>query len=162
MRYLLILFLIFSPFVFAEVPIKEFHQVDENIYRGARPSVNGIRLLAIMGIKTIINLENSNIIVEQKNVDRYGMIYFSFPMSPFFIPTQEKVDNILRIMDDEYFWPIFIHCKHGQDRTGLIIGLYRFYFNGWTPREAYQEMRRYNFHPILLGLRLYYRRETGY
>jgi protein tyrosine/serine phosphatase len=90
------------------------------------------------------------------------MNYISYPLSGFFSPSKDKVDSIMQVLNNPYYWPIFIHCKHGQDRTGLIIGLYRVFYQEWTPKEAYQEMIRYGFHPWLLGLRFYYKKETGY
>ncbi len=46
----------------------------------------------------------------------------------------------------------YVHCEHGQDRTGLIIGAYRVKVEHWTKEQAYQEMLRFGFHPLLRGL----------
>ena len=35
--------------------------------------------------------------------------------------------------------PIFLHCEHGADRTGLLVALYRVYYQGVLPETAYQE-----------------------
>jgi hypothetical protein len=45
-----------------------------------------------------------------------------------------------------------VHCTHGQDRTGYIIGRYRVLRDGWTKVRAYREMLARNFHPELHGL----------
>lgn len=45
-----------------------------------------------------------------------------------------------------------VHCTHGQDRTGEIVGEYRVDDDGWTKAAAYQEMRAHNYHPELHGL----------
>jgi protein-tyrosine phosphatase len=45
-----------------------------------------------------------------------------------------------------------VHCTHGQDRTGLIVGMYRVLHEGWTKERAYAEMRAHHFHPALLGV----------
>jgi len=45
-----------------------------------------------------------------------------------------------------------IHCTHGQDRTGYIVGRFRVLSQGWTKDRAYAEMRAHGFHPELLGL----------
>jgi protein-tyrosine phosphatase len=47
---------------------------------------------------------------------------------------------------------VLVHCTHGQDRTGLVVGIYRL-AHGWTKDAAYAEMLQYGFHPELLGLR---------
>jgi protein tyrosine/serine phosphatase len=45
-----------------------------------------------------------------------------------------------------------VHCTHGQDRTGLVIGTYRALMLKWTKDEAYKEMLLRGFHPELHGL----------
>lgn len=46
----------------------------------------------------------------------------------------------------------YVHCERGQDRTGLIVGVYRVKVEHWTKADAYQEMLKHGFHPILRGL----------
>jgi protein tyrosine/serine phosphatase len=36
--------------------------------------------------------------------------------------------------------PIFVHCLHGRDRTGLMTAVYRVHFDGWPVEKAYEEM----------------------
>ena len=50
----------------------------------------------------------------------------------------------------------FIHCTHGHDRTGLVVGCYRVLKQGWTKNDAYAEMLQHGFHPELLGLYLFW------
>lgn len=45
-----------------------------------------------------------------------------------------------------------VHCTHGQDRTGYLIGRYRVNSEGWSKEDAYLEMLKYGFHPELHGL----------
>ena len=45
-----------------------------------------------------------------------------------------------------------VHCTHGQDRTGYLIGRYRVNSEGWSKDEAYLEMLKFGFHPELHGL----------
>jgi hypothetical protein len=47
---------------------------------------------------------------------------------------------------------VLVHCTHGQDRTGLVVGRYRVIHNHWSSIAAYEEMIRYHFHPALHGL----------
>jgi protein tyrosine/serine phosphatase len=37
--------------------------------------------------------------------------------------------------------PVLIHCKHGQNRTGLIAAMYRVVYQGWSKQQALAEMR---------------------
>jgi hypothetical protein len=45
-----------------------------------------------------------------------------------------------------------VHCTHGQDRTGLIIGEHRVLHDRWTKDAAYTEMLDHHFHPELHGV----------
>jgi len=46
----------------------------------------------------------------------------------------------------------FVHCQHGKDRTGLVVGAYRVKVEHWTRMAAYEEMKAHGFHPMLRGL----------
>ena len=48
-----------------------------------------------------------------------------------------------------------VHCTHGQDRTGLVVGLYRLK-HGASKEAAYKEMLEHGFHPELHGLHEYW------
>ncbi len=50
----------------------------------------------------------------------------------------------------------------GEDRTAFILGLYRIYFQDWTPEAAWEEMLRSDFHAAfrLRGLSSYFWRHT--
>jgi hypothetical protein len=45
-----------------------------------------------------------------------------------------------------------VHCTHGQDRTGFVIGKHRVLHEGWSKDAAYKEMLDHNFHPELHGV----------
>ncbi len=57
---------------------------------------------------------------------------------------------------------VYVHCRHGQDRTGLVVGLERVFIEGWDPADAYAEMLSYGFHTYFLGLKEYFFTQTGY
>lgn len=45
-----------------------------------------------------------------------------------------------------------VHCTHGQDRTGYVIGRHRVQNDGWTKDAAYAEMLAHHFHAELHGV----------
>ena len=50
----------------------------------------------------------------------------------------------------------YVHCSHGQDRTGLLVGCWRVWFQGWSKDQAWAEMLAHGYHPALLGLTLFW------
>lgn len=144
--------------------IPQFHAVSENLYRGGRPGTEGVEELARLGIKTIIDIDDDSRSSrsEARQVQRLGMHYVARPMNPFRMLSDRQVDELLALLQDESLYPIFIHCHHGQDRTGLTVGLYRIEVQGWTAERAYREMLKIGFHPELTGLDRYFKRRAGF
>jgi protein-tyrosine phosphatase len=58
------------------------------------------------------------------------------------------------ILVQQYAHPIYVHCLHGQDRTGYVIAAYRMLIQGWSFKRAYQEAKdmghKWWFAPYLL------------
>jgi protein tyrosine/serine phosphatase len=147
------------------IPITAFRTVSDGIYRGARPLHAGMEALAQqLAIKTDLDLENdgSAIADEQKDAQALGIRMISLPMSGFFAPSDSTVNQALAILKDPANYPVFVHCQHGEDRTGLIVGLFRVEVQGMSPADAYAEMKADGFHPILLGLNHYFEERTGF
>jgi protein tyrosine/serine phosphatase len=57
----------------------------------------------------------------------------------------EAVEEFLKIMDDPESYPILFHCKAGLHRTGCLAAVYRMEYQGWSVREAYEELREHGF-----------------
>jgi protein tyrosine/serine phosphatase len=137
--------------------IPKFFQVGPHVFRGGQPDVTGLRVLKQIGIRTVISLRDPrDVLTEPHDVEVLSMAYISVPLkdSNIFnawgrkIPP-ETVRYLLALLD--FPERTFIHCKHGRDRTGVIIGLYRVQ-QGWTADEAIKEAEQF-------GMRAWY---TGY
>ncbi len=144
--------------------IPEFHEVTPDIFRGGRPSFTDLKYLKSKGIKTIINIESDKYALakEKDYAQKLGFKWISSPMSMDVIPKDTQLKFLQDLLQDESSFPIFIHCKHGQDRTGLIIGLYRVKVQDWSPASAYKEMLKNGFHPEYKPLDKCFRDKTGY
>lgn len=145
------------------IPVDRFGEVSPGIYRGARPDLTGMMALAKLGVRTIVNLDNDEEAVEAEATwaRNLGLTMISKPLSGFWTPDHETVDEILHLVSDQSLHPVFIHCQHGQDRTGLIVGLYRVEHERWPAKEAYSEMLSRGFHRILIFLDRYFRVRVG-
>lgn len=121
------------------------------IYRGGQPAGDAdYSFLRDLGIELIIKLNAHNATL-QEEIAQTGFEWFYAPMSPVEqILTEPDLDGVSGAV--AAIRPgTFIHCEHGQDRTGLVVALYRIQ-QGWTREEARKEMLARGFHTILLGL----------
>lgn len=123
--------------------IENFHQVDAHVFRGAQPSEEGFRYLANLGVKTVIDLRESDARSrkEEQQVTAAGMKYVNVPMTGLTPPTQVEVTTILGILENDSQGAVFVHCKRGADRTGAVIASYRIEHDGWDNSRALSEAK---------------------
>jgi tyrosine-protein phosphatase SIW14 len=121
--------------------VSNFHQVNERLYRGAQPNAEGIRSLAALGVKTVIDLrgEGGRAAGERKVVEGAGMRYVAFPLSSTSAPSETQISKLLALLNDASSGPVFVHCRRGADRTGTVIAIYRIAHDGWDNRKALDE-----------------------
>lgn len=69
-------------------------------------------------------------------------------------PENEDVIEFLRIVTTPARQPVLVHCRHGSDRTGMMVAIYRIVVEGWTKAQATDEMVNggYGFHPVWQNL----------
>lgn len=139
-----------------------FHEVIPGISRGARPTQQDVVELGRLGYKTILDIENDKKFIhsEEKYARDAGIHFISVPLSGFWAPKDRDMTQIQEILNDPRNYPIFIHCQHGQDRTGLAIGLYRVFTQRWKSKDAYAEMLKLGFHPSLVFLDHYFKEKS--
>ena len=131
--------------------LENFHKVSNVLYRGKLPTAEGIRELNKMGIKTIVNLQSSHSDLDTiEEAGLSGQIGYEEVKSEALNPTEEEVSRFLSIVTDPDKTPVFVHCAHGADRTGLMCAVYRVTVQGWPKEDAIKEMKEggYGFHSI--------------
>ena len=130
---------------FNDVKIKNFGQMDDRFYRGARPKDQDLKTLASMGIKTIIDLTDNSREYEQPAVEAAGLRYINIPMVDKSYPSMDQINEFLKVVDDPETGKFFVHCAGGRHRTGVVGAVYRFNKDGWNLDQAIAEMDRYEF-----------------
>ena len=121
--------------------LTRFDRVDDRVYRGSQP-YNVQQLQALVKkyqIKTIIKLNTGS------EPPARNITLIHHPLNAWTTPSADKIREILDDMDRAET-PVFIHCSHGEDRTGLIVALYKVR-HGTTPEAAYTDMVAHGFHP---------------
>jgi protein tyrosine/serine phosphatase len=130
---------------FPNIKIKNFGQMDERFYRGARPKGEDYKALAAIGIKTVIDLTDNSKEYEQPAVEALGMRYVNIPMVDKGYPRMEQVNEFMKLVDDPSTGKFFVHCAGGRHRTGVMGAVYRFNHDHWNLDQAYGEMAQYEF-----------------
>lgn len=130
---------------FPNIKIKNFGKMDERFYRGARPKDEDYKLLAALGIKTVIDLTANSRDYEKPAVEAAGLRYVNIPMVDKSYPTMEQVKEFLRIVDNPSTGKFYVHCAGGRHRTGVMGAVYRFTYYGWNLDQALAEMDQYEF-----------------
>ena len=133
--------------------LKNFHRVNDYIYRGGMPTVDGIKKLKELGVTTIVDLRDDKLdaALERHVSVVEGVKYINLPTGDA-PPRPEKLARFIYILeqarlDKERGKPgsVFVHCRAGSDRTGLYIAVWRVLSQGWRPEQAMLEMLRYGF-----------------
>jgi protein tyrosine/serine phosphatase len=131
---------------FPNIKIKNFGQLDERFYRGARPEEKDYPALAALGVHTIIDLTDNSREYEQPAVEAAGLRYVNIPLVDKSYPTAEQVNAFLKVVNDPVTGKFFLHCAGGRHRTGIMAAVYRFNHDHWNYDQAYAEMMKYDFY----------------
>jgi tyrosine-protein phosphatase SIW14 len=130
-------------------------KINDNLYRGAQPSEQGLEELKKLGITTIIDLraeDRPKSEWEKKEAERLGMRFVQIPIAGFAAPTNEEVVQFLSLVRDPQ-QKVFVHCLLGEDRTGVFIATYRMSVQKWPVTQAMHEMNTFGFngfwHPAM-------------
>ncbi len=127
--------------------VSNLHKINDNLYRSAQPTGEGMKNLEKMGIKTIINLRAFH--SDKDKLKGTGLLNNSLSVKTWHIE-DEDVIKVLKIIGKKENSPFLIHCQHGADRTGVMSAMYRIVVQGWSKDEAIKEMvdGNYGFHPV--------------
>ena len=130
---------------FPNIHIKNFGQMDERFYRGARPKEEDLQALAALGVKTIIDLTDNSREYEQPAVEAAGLRYVNIPMVDKGYPVMAQIQEFLKVVDDPATGKFFVHCAGGRHRTGVVGAVYRFTHDKWNLEQVLAEMDQYDF-----------------
>ncbi len=132
--------------IFGLAGLSNVGRVAPALYRGAQPRPDGYATLKAMGIRTVVNLRLLH--SEKKAVEAAGMRSIEIPMNTFKDVNAEKVREAIALMRNPANQPVFVHCAHGQDRTGIVVAAYRMEADGWSREDAIAEMQAFGFNDV--------------
>jgi protein tyrosine phosphatase (PTP) superfamily phosphohydrolase (DUF442 family) len=134
--------------------IPNFHQVNARLFRGGQPSLAAWPRLAALGVTTVIDLcreREHSTSVEATAVEEAGMRYVSFPMDGSATPSGPQIARALDLL--EAGDTVFVHCKLGMDRTGVVIAAYRIAREHWANQQALDEAEDLGMHWYSSGMK---------
>ena len=150
--------------------IRNFGQIAESkpggppaLYRGAQPTYEQFAELKAIGVGTVIDLRaavgrESEAIACKAN----DIIHANVPMGEEHLklldglmpPSHAQVKLLLAMMTDQHsHGGVFVHCEHGQDRTGAAIAIYRMVVDHWSNAEAMAEAHRFGLNPLQIVIK---------
>jgi protein-tyrosine phosphatase len=140
-----------------EKGVPNFGEVTPSLYRGGLLSTTGLKALAKMGVNIVVDT-HSNDPSEEREAKSLGMKYVAIPWHcPW--PRDEVFAKFLKVLHENEGKKVFVHCRLGDDRTGMMVAAYRMAEEGWSADEAMNEMRTFGFtrahHFICPGLASY-------
>lgn len=122
-------------------------KISEALFRGAQPTAAGLTQLKQLGIATIVDLRGGlDVVLERKRAEALGFRFIDIPVSGWAPPSDEQVAQFLSLIHDSQGEKIFVHCRYGGDRTGVMIAAYRIAENHWSVKQAIEEMHVFGFH----------------
>lgn len=151
---LLALSISFPSLGFAETPgasaplaldIYNFGQISPTYLRGAQPDQDDVAALAKAGVRLVIDLQAKGRADEKGIVEAAGMKFVRIPMTTHVAPTPEQTAQFIALVTDPANQPVYVHCREGRHRTGVMTAVYRMTQDGWTAKQAFAEMKDYRF-----------------
>jgi tyrosine-protein phosphatase SIW14 len=132
--------------------------VSRSLYRGPRPDLPMLdELFLKMGVRTLINLEkgwfeflHGHEHQESLAAERIGFAYGCSPLSDFGAPSKADLDLIFQCINGSMAAGdgVYVHCLHGEDRTGMVCAYWRVKVDGWPVEKAIEEMFAMGFHGV--------------
>jgi hypothetical protein len=133
--------------------IPNFAIVEPGIWRGGQPDSEGWKQLKALGVTNVVKL-NFEIEGSDKRAEELGLRVQRVPISLiqqlFKGPSRTQISNTTGAICPG----TYVHCQHGQDRTGLMIACWRMQSAGalLTRERAEADMLANGFHKALGGL----------
>jgi tyrosine-protein phosphatase SIW14 len=122
-------------------------KVEESVYRGPQPITDDDwQQIVDLKICNVIDLETY---VEEPEAfkHRTGLAITRRPLSFLVAPSVcdlVSLANLIKTFRSN--GGVYVHCRQGVDRTGMVIAAYRILCDGWSRKDAIKEMWREGFH----------------
>lgn len=114
------------------------YRMTPDLYRSALPAARDWPQLQALGIATVINFYQRG---DEQWLGDPRVHQVHLPLRTDRIDDTDVIEVLRSIRQAQGRGTVLIHCKHGQNRTGLIAALYRVIYQNWSKEQALAEMR---------------------
>lgn len=135
-----------------------FHPVSKTLFRSEQLTQEDLPLLRQHQIRTLVNLRFFNRGEDKAQFTDSDLTLINIPMVTWSIEPQQIAQALFAIEQGEKQGGVLVHCYHGSDRTGLVVGMYRIIMQNWSIADAEKELREggYGYHAIWQNIRHYF------
>ena len=122
--------------------LENFYQLNDSIYRCEQPDKKAFKELEKLGFKSDLNLRQNhsdNDELKKRDIESYRVKIESADIE------EKDIIKALRIIVQAPK-PLVVHCKHGADRTGIVIAMYRIVICNWSKKQAIAELKNGGYH----------------
>ncbi|WP_346766930.1 protein-tyrosine phosphatase family protein [Wielerella bovis] len=130
------------------------YQVDDKLFRSEQLVAEDKLAVQSLGIKSIINLRFFNRRGNEKLFTGDDIELLNRPLLTWDVKPAQIAHILWTIEQQQKKGAVLVHCYHGADRTGTVIGMYRIIYQGWTIEAAKREMQQggFGYHSIWKNL----------
>ncbi|MDR1518406.1 MAG: dual specificity protein phosphatase family protein [Dysgonamonadaceae bacterium] len=133
----------------------KLYRVDSLFYRSMQLDEKHLYRLKNEGIDALLNLRFFNRNEDKKHFGEAGIELVNIPLKAWYIKPSHLAKALWEIEKrTKKGKTVLVHCKHGADRTGIVVAMYRVVYQEWTPEQAKDEMMNgpYEFHAVFGNL----------
>lgn len=113
------------------------YRMAPGLYRSALPKTQDWPQLERLGVATVINFYQKS---DEQWLRDPRVHQVQLPLRTDRIDDADVIEVMRSIRQAQAQGPVLIHCKHGQNRTGLIAAMYRIIYEDWSKEQALAEM----------------------
>ena len=129
--------------VFRLVYLNRYPLPGTDVWRSAQPAPHQIAHMARKGIRTIVNLRGERMCgsywLEAAACKRHGIVFENYQVRSRAAPSHEELRGA-RDLFQRIEYPMWMHCKSGADRAGLMSVLFLHVHNGTPIEEAMAQL----------------------
>ena len=141
---------------------KNLYQITPLLLRSEQLTAEDVPILEAHNVKTVVSLRFFTRNQNEHELPELKANLINKPLMSWHITPAEIADILYTIEQGQKQGAVLVHCYHGSDRTGLIIGMYRMVIQDWPIEHAKSEMvdGPYGFHTVWRNMPNMYNEQT--